>query len=114
MICLLAIMGVSTIGLLWVESVAGSSAQAEQLVTVENPIRLEPDLGAPHVEGTRLGLTPARTAYVGDEVRDVDAARTAQVVSATVAWGYAAPEALRRGARGVSGLAAGMPSVGPS
>jgi phosphoglycolate phosphatase len=38
---------------------------------------------------------PAATVLVGDEARDVDAARSAGIVSAAVAWGYADPAFLR-------------------
>lgn len=34
--------------------------------------------------------------YVGDETRDVDAARRAGIISGAVAWGYHAPELLER------------------
>lgn len=37
----------------------------------------------------RLRLPPSGTAYVGDETRDIDAARTAGVASLAVSWGYA-------------------------
>jgi phosphoglycolate phosphatase len=42
----------------------------------------------------RLGVSPARTICVGDEVRDIEAARAAAAASAAVTWGYAAPDAL--------------------
>jgi len=35
-----------------------------------------------------------RTIYVGDETRDIEAARAARTASGAVLWGYAAPEAL--------------------
>jgi phosphoglycolate phosphatase len=34
--------------------------------------------------------------YVGDEVRDIEAARRARVKIISVAWGYNAPEALQK------------------
>ncbi|OZI42756.1 HAD hydrolase-like protein [Bordetella genomosp. 5] len=43
----------------------------------------------------RHGVTPAQTALVGDEVRDVEAARKAGVASVAVSWGYNDAEALR-------------------
>lgn len=46
--------------------------------------------------GRRLGLRPDQITYIGDETRDVEAARRAHVFAAAVGWGYATPEALRR------------------
>jgi phosphoglycolate phosphatase len=43
----------------------------------------------------RAGALPSRTILIGDEVRDVDAARSAGVASGAVAWGYADVETLR-------------------
>jgi len=37
---------------------------------------------------------PDRTIVIGDETRDVEAARAAGIASGAVLWGYAAPEAL--------------------
>ena len=39
--------------------------------------------------------TPAQAIYVGDELRDGEAARAAGIAFAAVAWGYSAPEALQ-------------------
>ncbi|TCP36054.1 HAD hydrolase-like protein [Sphingomonas sp. BK235] len=44
----------------------------------------------------RFGVEPGRTVCVGDETRDIEAARAVGGVAAAVAWGYATPEALRR------------------
>jgi phosphoglycolate phosphatase len=38
---------------------------------------------------------PGRTIAIGDEIRDIEAARTAGIACAAVTWGYAAPAALR-------------------
>jgi phosphoglycolate phosphatase len=43
----------------------------------------------------RAGVAPTRAISIGDEVRDIEAARAAGVACAAVTWGYAAPEALR-------------------
>ncbi len=43
----------------------------------------------------RFGVTPAQAIYVGDELRDGEAARAAGIAFAAVAWGYSAPEALQ-------------------
>ena len=43
----------------------------------------------------RLGVPPAQAIYVGDEVRDIEAARAAGMASGAVTWGYANPDALR-------------------
>lgn len=39
-------------------------------------------------------LVPSRTIYIGDEVRDVEAARAAGIRSAAVTWGFNSREAL--------------------
>ena len=44
----------------------------------------------------RLELDPARAFYVGDEIRDIEAAATAGLRSIAVTWGYADPAALAR------------------
>jgi phosphoglycolate phosphatase len=43
----------------------------------------------------RAGIEPARAIAIGDEVRDIEAARAAGISCAAVTWGYAAPTALR-------------------
>jgi phosphoglycolate phosphatase len=43
----------------------------------------------------RAGIEPARAIAIGDEVRDIEAARAAGICCAAVTWGYAAPDALR-------------------
>jgi phosphoglycolate phosphatase len=43
----------------------------------------------------RAGIEPAHAIGIGDEVRDIEAARAAGIACAAVTWGYAAPEALR-------------------
>lgn len=43
----------------------------------------------------RAGIDPAQTIAIGDEVRDIEAARAAGIACAAVTWGYAAPDALR-------------------
>jgi phosphoglycolate phosphatase len=43
----------------------------------------------------RAGVAPAEALAIGDEVRDIEAARAAGIACAAVTWGYAAPEALR-------------------
>ena len=40
------------------------------------------------------GFTAERTAYVGDEIRDIEAARTLGVRSVGVSWGYTNPQLL--------------------
>jgi phosphoglycolate phosphatase len=41
------------------------------------------------------GLAPERAIAIGDEVRDIEAARAAGIACGAVTWGYAAPETLR-------------------
>lgn len=43
----------------------------------------------------RAGVPAARALYVGDELRDVEAAAAAGMAFAGVAWGYTRPDALR-------------------
>jgi phosphoglycolate phosphatase len=43
----------------------------------------------------RAGFTPAQAIAIGDEVRDIEAARAAGIACGAVRWGFAAPEALR-------------------
>ncbi len=43
----------------------------------------------------RLGIAPAHAIAIGDEVRDIEAARAAGIACGAVTWGYAAPEKLR-------------------
>ena len=42
-----------------------------------------------------LGVAPAEAISIGDEIRDLDAARDVGLATAVVCWGYTAPEALR-------------------
>jgi phosphoglycolate phosphatase len=43
----------------------------------------------------RTGVDPAQAISIGDEVRDIEAARAAGIACGAVMWGYAAPNALR-------------------
>jgi phosphoglycolate phosphatase len=43
----------------------------------------------------RLDINPSDTICIGDELRDIDAARAAGMDSGAVAWGYALPAALQ-------------------
>jgi phosphoglycolate phosphatase len=43
----------------------------------------------------RAGVAPARVISIGDEVRDIDAARAVGIACGAVCWGYAAPAALQ-------------------
>jgi phosphoglycolate phosphatase len=43
----------------------------------------------------RAGVDPARVIAIGDEVRDIEAARAVGIACGAVCWGYAAPAALR-------------------
>jgi phosphoglycolate phosphatase len=42
----------------------------------------------------RAGMAPASTIAIGDEVRDIEAARAVGVACGAATWGYAAPETL--------------------
>jgi phosphoglycolate phosphatase len=43
----------------------------------------------------RSGIAPTRTIAIGDELRDIEAARAAGIACGAVAWGYADPSALQ-------------------
>jgi|SRR5450631_1048626 phosphoglycolate phosphatase len=43
----------------------------------------------------RSGVAPAQAIAIGDETRDIEAARAAGIACGAVTWGYAAPKALR-------------------
>ena len=43
----------------------------------------------------RTGIAPQRALLIGDEIRDIEAARSAGVAAAAVTWGYNRAEALR-------------------
>src|SRR6516225_9247767 len=43
----------------------------------------------------RAGVSPERVIAIGDEVRDIEAARAAGIACGAVCWGYAAPAALQ-------------------
>ena len=43
----------------------------------------------------RAGVAAAQAISIGDEVRDIEAARAAGIACGAVMWGYAAPDALR-------------------
>lgn len=43
----------------------------------------------------RAGLAPAQAIAIGDETRDIEAARAAGIACGAVTWGYAAPRALQ-------------------
>ena len=43
----------------------------------------------------RLGIEPADTICIGDELRDIEAAKAAGMDAGAVAWGYALPAALQ-------------------
>ena len=43
----------------------------------------------------RAGFAPSQAISIGDEIRDIEAARDAGIACAAVTWGYAAPNALR-------------------
>jgi phosphoglycolate phosphatase len=41
------------------------------------------------------GIHPAQAIFIGDEIRDIEAARHAGIASGAVAWGFTDPETLR-------------------
>ena len=43
----------------------------------------------------RAGVAPTQAISIGDEIRDIEAARAAGLACGAVTWGYAAPNALR-------------------
>ena len=74
-------------------------ARARPIRGADHPLRLR-RLGvrqAPQVppRGTAARDKPADTICIGDELRDIEAARAAGMDSGAVAWGYALPAALQ-------------------
>jgi phosphoglycolate phosphatase len=58
------------------------------------------------------GYPPARVLAVGDEIRDIEAARQAGIACVAVTWGYAAEDALRAaGPDAVANTVAGLRGV---
>ena len=43
----------------------------------------------------RSGIHPAQAIFIGDEIRDIEAARASGIASGAVAWGFTEPDALR-------------------
>jgi phosphoglycolate phosphatase len=43
----------------------------------------------------RAGVAPSETIAIGDEIRDIEAARAAGIACGAVHWGFAAPNALQ-------------------
>jgi phosphoglycolate phosphatase len=43
----------------------------------------------------RIGIHPAQAIFIGDEIRDIEAARHAGIASGAVAWGFTDLDALR-------------------
>ena len=43
----------------------------------------------------RSGIHPAQAIFIGDEIRDIEAARDAGIASGAVAWGFTALDALK-------------------
>jgi phosphoglycolate phosphatase len=43
----------------------------------------------------RAGVVPAQAIAIGDEIRDIEAAKAAGIACGAVTWGYAAPKALQ-------------------
>jgi phosphoglycolate phosphatase len=60
----------------------------------------------------RYGMRPAEALYVGDELRDAEAARSVGISFAAVSWGFATPEALRQQAP--ARLFASVAEIGPA
>lgn len=67
--------------------VAGLSDLIELTVSMEDTTKHKPDPTPLLLGATRLGLDPARTAYVGDTVFDVQAAKAAGMAAVAVTWG---------------------------
>lgn len=63
------------------------------VVTGDSISRPKPDPEPVLAACQALGVEPARTLFVGDDLRDVQAGRRAGVQTAVAAWGYLPPEA---------------------
>ena len=69
----------------------GWVARCAVLVGGDTLPRRKPDPAPLHLACERLGIDPARCLYVGDDERDVQAARAAGMPSAAALWGYRLP-----------------------
>jgi pyrophosphatase PpaX len=66
------------------------------LVFHDDTERHKPDPEPLLLAAAKGGLTPGRTAYVGDSVHDMAAGRAADMISVGALWGPSEPDALRR------------------
>ena len=69
----------------------GWVARCAVLVGGDTLPRRKPDPAPLHLACERLGIDPAQCLYVGDDERDVQAARAAGMPSAAALWGYRLP-----------------------
>ena len=69
----------------------GWSARCAVLVGGDTLPQRKPDPTPLRLACERLGLAPAQVLYVGDDERDVQAARAAGLPSAAALWGYRLP-----------------------
>lgn len=78
----------------------GWTARCGVLVGGDTLPRRKPDPAPLHLACERLGIAPADAIYVGDDERDVQAARAAGMPSVAALWGYRLPaeDPLRWGA----------------
>ena len=71
----------------------GLLPRAQVLVAGDSTPHTKPHPGSLLEAARRLGLPPGECVYVGDDVRDMQAARAAGMAAWAAAWGYLGPQA---------------------
>ncbi|GAB2505732.1 phosphoglycolate phosphatase [Arenimonas alkanexedens] len=69
----------------------GWSTRCKVLVGGDTLPQRKPDPAPLHLACARLGCTPAEAIYIGDDLRDIQAARAAGMASVAALWGYREP-----------------------
>ncbi|MEX0618736.1 MAG: HAD-IA family hydrolase [Pseudohongiellaceae bacterium] len=66
--------------------------RCKALVCPDHVIVRKPDPEALLLACSQLGVTTERTVYIGDHIRDIQAARNADIIAVAAAWGYLHPD----------------------
>jgi phosphoglycolate phosphatase len=72
--------------------VAALSLQPDCVVCGDSTPHLKPHPASLLLAAKQLGLAPESCSYVGDDLRDIQAARAAGMRSVAVTWGYTSPD----------------------
>ena len=75
----------------------GLLPRARVLVGGDSTAHTKPHPGSLLEAARRLGVPPGRCVYVGDDLRDMQAARAAGMAAWAAAWGYLGPQAAVHG-----------------